>query len=91
MELTGAGAGTGPARPRPPLTRRRPWPGARPGMQPKPAMTRAAGSAASSAYVDVALGLLAVREGPVPGILLAHGVSAPSLRAAILDRYRQAS
>jgi hypothetical protein len=39
----------------------------------------------------LALGLLAVSEGPVPLILSALGVSAPTLRAAILDRYRQAS
>jgi hypothetical protein len=39
----------------------------------------------------VALGLLAVGEGLVPPILSAIGVSAPVLRTAILDRYRQAS
>jgi hypothetical protein len=39
----------------------------------------------------LALGLLAVGEGPVPLILSALGVPAPALRAAILDRYRQAS
>jgi ATP-dependent Clp protease ATP-binding subunit ClpA len=39
----------------------------------------------------LALGLLAASERPVPGILSALGVSAPVLRAAILDRYRQAS
>jgi ATP-dependent Clp protease ATP-binding subunit ClpA len=39
----------------------------------------------------LALGLLAVSEGPVPLILSALGVPAPALRAAILDRYRQAS
>jgi hypothetical protein len=39
----------------------------------------------------LALGLLAVIEGPVPLILSALGVRAPALRAAILDRYRQAS
>jgi ATP-dependent Clp protease ATP-binding subunit ClpA len=39
----------------------------------------------------LALGLLAVSGGPVPPILAALGVSAPALRAAILDRYRQAS
>ena len=39
----------------------------------------------------LALGLLAVNEGLVPPILSALGVSAPALRAAILDRYRQAS
>jgi hypothetical protein len=38
----------------------------------------------------LALGLLAVTEGPVPPILSALSVSAPALRAAILDRYRQA-
>jgi ATP-dependent Clp protease ATP-binding subunit ClpA len=39
----------------------------------------------------LALGLLAASEGPVPRILAALGLSAPALRAAILDRYRQAS
>jgi len=38
----------------------------------------------------LALGLLAVDEGLVPPILSALGVSAPALRAAILNRYRQA-
>jgi hypothetical protein len=38
----------------------------------------------------LALGLLAVDEGPVPRILSALVVPAPALRAAILDRYRQA-
>jgi carbamoylphosphate synthase small subunit len=38
----------------------------------------------------LALGLLAVDEGLVPAILSALGVSAPALRAAILDRSRQA-
>ena len=39
----------------------------------------------------LALGLLAVGEGPVTSILQALAVSAAQLRAAILDRYRQAS
>lgn len=39
----------------------------------------------------LAVGLLTVTEGPVPPILSALGVSAPALRAVILDRYRQAS
>jgi ATP-dependent Clp protease ATP-binding subunit ClpA len=39
----------------------------------------------------VALGLLATDRGLVPPILAALGVSAPALRAAILDRYRSAS
>jgi ATP-dependent Clp protease ATP-binding subunit ClpA len=39
----------------------------------------------------LALSLLALNEGPVPLILSALGVSAPALRAAILDCYRQAS
>jgi ATP-dependent Clp protease ATP-binding subunit ClpA len=39
----------------------------------------------------LALGLLAVDEGLVPPILSALGVSAPALRAAILDRCRQPS
>jgi ATP-dependent Clp protease ATP-binding subunit ClpA len=39
----------------------------------------------------LALGLLAVTDGSVPPILSALGVSAPALRAAILDHYRQAS
>jgi hypothetical protein len=46
------------------------------------------------AQIDVghlALGLLAVDEGLVPPILSALGVSAPALRAAILDRCRQTS
>ena len=39
----------------------------------------------------LALGLLAASEGPVPSILPVLAVSAAQLRAAILDRYRQAS
>jgi ATP-dependent Clp protease ATP-binding subunit ClpA len=39
----------------------------------------------------LALGLLAASESPVPSILPALAVSAAQLRAAILDRYRQAS
>jgi ATP-dependent Clp protease ATP-binding subunit ClpA len=39
----------------------------------------------------LALGLLAASEGPVPSNLSALAVSAAQLRAAILDRYRQAS
>jgi ATP-dependent Clp protease ATP-binding subunit ClpA len=39
----------------------------------------------------LALGLLAVDEGLVPPIVSALGGSAPALRAAILDRYRQTS
>jgi ATP-dependent Clp protease ATP-binding subunit ClpA len=38
---------------------------------------------------DLALGLLAATEGPVPSILSALGLSATQLRTAILDRYRQ--
>jgi ATP-dependent Clp protease ATP-binding subunit ClpA len=38
----------------------------------------------------LALGLLAVTDGPVPAILAALGVSVPALRATIRDRYRQA-
>jgi ATP-dependent Clp protease ATP-binding subunit ClpA len=38
----------------------------------------------------VALSLIAVNGGLVPPILSAAGTSAPALRAAILDRYRQA-
>ncbi|MFE9453896.1 Clp protease N-terminal domain-containing protein [Streptomyces sp. NPDC006739] len=38
----------------------------------------------------LALGLIAVTSGPVPSVLSALGVSAPALRAAIVDRYRQA-
>jgi Clp amino terminal domain, pathogenicity island component len=38
----------------------------------------------------LAFGLLDVDEGLVPPILAALGVSAPVLRAAIVDRYRQA-
>jgi hypothetical protein len=37
----------------------------------------------------LALGLLAVSEGPVPAILSGLGVSSPALRAAIIGRYRQ--
>ena len=40
---------------------------------------------------DLALGLLAASEGPVPSVLSALTVSAAQLRAVILDRYRQAS
>jgi hypothetical protein len=39
----------------------------------------------------LALGLLAVGDGPVPAILVAIGTSAPALRAAIRDQYRPAS
>jgi ATP-dependent Clp protease ATP-binding subunit ClpA len=39
----------------------------------------------------LALGLLAAGEGPVPSILSVLAVSAAQLRAAVLDRYRQAS
>ena len=39
----------------------------------------------------IALALTAVKSGLVPSILSAAGASAPALRAAILDRYRQAS
>jgi hypothetical protein len=38
-----------------------------------------------------ALALLAMHEGAVPPILSALGASQATLRAAILDRYRQAS
>lgn len=40
---------------------------------------------------DLAIGLLAVSEGLVPHILSALGVPALELRAAIVDRYRQAN
>jgi hypothetical protein len=43
-------------------------------------------------HIDVehlALGFLAVTEGPVAAILSGLGVSGPAVRAAILDRYRQ--
>jgi hypothetical protein len=39
----------------------------------------------------IALGLLAIDGGLVPRILAALGTSQKVLRAAILDRYRQAS
>jgi ATP-dependent Clp protease ATP-binding subunit ClpA len=39
----------------------------------------------------IALALVAMDDGMVPPILAALGVGAPALRAAILDRYRQAS
>jgi ATP-dependent Clp protease ATP-binding subunit ClpA len=39
----------------------------------------------------ITLGLIATNGGLVPPILSALGASAPALRAAILDRYRQAS
>ncbi len=39
----------------------------------------------------VTLALTAVKSGLVPSILSAAGTSAPTLRASILDRYRQAS
>jgi hypothetical protein len=39
----------------------------------------------------LALGLLAASEGPAPSILPVLAVSAAQLRAAILDRHRQAS
>jgi hypothetical protein len=39
----------------------------------------------------VALAIIAMNDGLVPPILSALGVSAPALRAAILDRCRQVS
>ncbi len=39
----------------------------------------------------IALALTTASTGPVPPILSAAGTTAPALRAAILDRYRQAS
>jgi Clp amino terminal domain, pathogenicity island component len=39
----------------------------------------------------VALGLIAMNSGLVPAVLSAFGASAATLRAAIIDRYRQAS
>ncbi len=39
----------------------------------------------------IALALTAISNGLVPAILSVAGASAPALRAAILDRYRQAS
>jgi ATP-dependent Clp protease ATP-binding subunit ClpA len=39
----------------------------------------------------LALGLIAMHTGPVRSLLSALGASAPALRAAIVDRYRQAS
>ena len=39
----------------------------------------------------LALGLIRMDGGLVPQILRALGASGPALRAAILDRYRQAS
>jgi len=40
---------------------------------------------------DLALGILAASEGPVPPILSALGTSGPALSAAIRNRYRSAS
>jgi hypothetical protein len=39
----------------------------------------------------IALALTTVKKGLVPPLLSAAGASAPALRAAIIDRYRQAS
>ncbi len=39
----------------------------------------------------IALALTTIASGLVPPILSAAGATAPALRAAILDRYRQAS
>jgi len=39
----------------------------------------------------LALGLIMTNGGLVPEILLTLGASGPAVRAAILDRYRQAS
>lgn len=39
----------------------------------------------------LALGLIAMNSGPVRSVLSALGASAPALRAAVVDRYRQAS
>jgi ATP-dependent Clp protease ATP-binding subunit ClpA len=50
--------------------------------------------ALKDSYIGVqhlALALLAMKDGTVPEILSALGASPPSLRAAILDRYRKAS
>jgi ATP-dependent Clp protease ATP-binding subunit ClpA len=55
--------------------------------------TRVAGQERNDTELGVehlALGLLAVSEGPVPSILSALAVSAAQLRVAILDRYRRA-
>jgi ATP-dependent Clp protease ATP-binding subunit ClpA len=49
-----------------------------------------AGYAAQARVEHLALGILAVSEGPVPLILSALGAPAAALRAAIQDRYRQA-
>jgi hypothetical protein len=40
---------------------------------------------------DLAVGFLAVTEGPLPAILSGLGVSGPALRTAILDRYSRRS
>ncbi len=42
-------------------------------------------------FEHITLALTAITKGLVPPILTAAGASAPALRAAILDRYRQAS
>jgi hypothetical protein len=50
--------------------------------------------ALKDSYIGVqhlALALLAMKDGTVPEIVSALGASTPSLRAAILDRYRKAS
>ncbi|MGW2975716.1 Clp protease N-terminal domain-containing protein, partial [Streptomyces mirabilis] len=39
----------------------------------------------------LALGLIAMKTGQAPSVLSALGASAPALRTAIVDRYRQAS
>ncbi|MCX4616472.1 MULTISPECIES: Clp protease N-terminal domain-containing protein [Streptomyces] len=39
----------------------------------------------------LALGLIAMKSGQIPSILSALGASAPALRTAIVDRYRQAN
>jgi hypothetical protein len=66
-------------------------PGAGQAFQSARRQSRARGRTAPFGTEDLALGILAVSEGLVPQILSAIGVSGPTVSAAILDRYRQAS
>ncbi len=65
-----------------------------PGAEQSLHIAHAAAQARHDTQITVehlALGLLAASEGPVPSILSELAVSAAQLRAAIPDRYRQAS
>ena len=66
-------------------------PGAGQALQGARRHAQARGASQPSGVEDLALGILAVREGLVPPILSALWVSGPALSAAILDRCHPAS